>query len=292
MNAFIKIVISKSLLIYIIIEKLISSLAMNKIALKQIRLQYQTLDPCQPSPFPILADVGFRIYSQVDEDGIIHYIFSVIGEKSKQFIEIGTGNGLECNCANLAINLGWHGLFIDCDQPAIELGALYYSLHPDTKSYPPKFVCKKVSKENINEIIISQGFNGEIDLLSIDIDGIDYWILDSISIVKPRVIIAEINPILGTNPISVPYFSDFVHKEKDYYGASLPAFKILLKRKGYRLIGTNRYGFNAFFLREDIAPEFFSEVSVESCRIHPRFKEPYYQHGFEKISGMEYIKIE
>jgi len=269
---------------------LFASFSFQKTSLKQIQLQYKNILNSN-KPFPNISDVGFRIYSQVDEDGIIHFIFSIIGECNKQFVEIGTGNALECNCANLAINSGWGGLFIDCDKNAIEFGRIFYSLHPDTKSYPPKFLCTKVTKENINVLISNAGFGGEIDLLSIDIDGMDYWVLENITVVNPRVVIVEINPIFGLNSITVPYNPEYVRQNNDYYGASLPAFTKLLNNKGYRLIGTNRYGFNAFFLRNDIASGFFPSVSVESCRTHPRFKEQYYQNGFKEIAHMLYIKI-
>lgn len=79
-----------------------------------LSLQYRSL-LAQKLPLPKLADIGFRVYSQTDEDGIILFLFAVIGATKKLFIEIGTGNGTECNCANLAITFGWHGLFIDGD---------------------------------------------------------------------------------------------------------------------------------------------------------------------------------
>jgi hypothetical protein len=124
----------------------------------------------QNLPLPKLSDVGFRVYSQTDEDGIILFLFSVIGTRNKIFVEIGTGDGVECNCANLAINYGWHGLFIDGDEEAIKRGRKYYASHSDTFLYPPNFVYVKVTRENVNDILRQAGLEKEIELLSIDIE--------------------------------------------------------------------------------------------------------------------------
>jgi hypothetical protein len=171
------------------------------------------------------------------------------------FIEIGTGNGIECNCANLAINFGWHGVFIDGDEKAIAAGEKTYAAHPDTRVFPPVFEAAMVNRENINEIITGAGFRDEIDFLSIDIDGMDYWIWKGIDCVNPRLVAVEINGKFGTRSITVPYDPEWTYNLKKYphyHGASLTAFNKLAKKKGYRLIGTNRFGFNAFFLQNDM----------------------------------------
>jgi hypothetical protein len=81
----------------------------------------------------------------------------------------------------------------------------YYFSHPDTTTFPPKFVCAMVNRENINQIIRDADFSGEVDLLSIDIDGNDYWIWDTLEIIKPRIVVIETHIEFRLNNIVVPY---------------------------------------------------------------------------------------
>src|SRR4029077_13460873 len=115
-----------------------------------------------------------------------------------------------------------------------------------------------------------QGFEGEIDLLSLDIDGIDYWVWNAIECIQPRVVVLEFNQGLGaTKAVTVPNKPDFVYDwNHSYYGgASLPAFIKLGRKKGYRLVGTETTGVNAFFVRSDIGTAFFPEVPISKCKV-------------------------
>ena len=100
-----------------------------------------------------LSDTGLRVYSQFEEDGILLYIFAAIGMGNRTFIDIGSGDGINSNCANLAVNFGWTGLFIDGNPSKIERGKEYYASNPDTTLYTPSFVHAFVQRENINELI-------------------------------------------------------------------------------------------------------------------------------------------
>lgn len=110
----------------------------------------------------------------------------------------------------------------------------------------------------------SYGHHGEIDLLSIDMDGNDYWVWKAISEIEPRVVIIEYNAALGAEKSrTIPYNPEFVrHSGSLYHGASLRALTNLAQDKGYCLIGCEGSGINAFFLRQDITQEFFLELSV------------------------------
>ena len=173
-----------------------SSSPQTKAMCRSLLLHYQQLLK-EKTPLPKLADVGFRVYSQCDEDGIILFLFSVAGMTNRVFVEVGAGNGVENNCANLAINLGWHGLFMDGDNENAALGTEFYNLHPDTRVFPPQFLLAKVDRDNINDLIRQEGFEGEIDFLSIDIDGMDYWIWQAIECVNPRIVVVEANGKFG-----------------------------------------------------------------------------------------------
>jgi len=225
-------------------------------------------------------DIEFRNHSQNGEDGILWYIFSLIGTANKQCVEICGGSGIQCNCANLIINHGWTALLFDGNQSLIKKGKQYYKKNPDTFIYPPKFIHAWITAENVNDLITSNGVCGEIDLLSLDIDGIDYWIWNAIEAINPRVVVAEIQAIWGCEAsVTVPYRADFKAEFFNgfgvYCGASLPAFVKLGKKKGYRLIGCQRYGFNAFFMRNDIGQKSFPEIPAEQCFFHPFSKWAY-----------------
>jgi hypothetical protein len=237
----------------------------------------------------LLSDTGFRVYSQFEEDGILLYIFAAIGVEHKTFIDIGSGDGINSNCANLAVNFGWNGLFIDGNLANIERGKKYYATNPDNWIYPPKFVNAFIQRENINELIQNSGFAVGIDLISIDIDGNDYWIWDALTVVQPRVVIIETHIEFGMNNIVVPYDKDYMYpgKHPDYFGASPVAMELLARKKGYRLVGANNYGFNTIYIKNGVGENILPAVSVESILQHPRNKER--QKLFESIKDWEYI---
>lgn len=222
-----------------------------------------------------LQDVGFRNYSQHEEDGILLFIFSLIGTKTKKCIEICAGNGIECNTANLIINHRWIGLLCDGSHQQTEKARNFYSSHPDTRYWPPVIIEKWITRDNVNSLIAENGFEGEVDLLSLDIDGIDYWLWEAINCVSPRVVVLEFNHLWGPDAsVSVPYREDFIAEfteyGSDYAGASLTAFVKLGKRKGYRLVATNAIATNAFFLRNDIECKWLPEIETSQCFDHPR----------------------
>ena len=222
---------------------------------------------------------GFRNLSQFEEDGLILFILAAIGIKSRTFVDIGSANGINSNCANLAINFGFHGLFIDGDENLIQEGRSFYNTHPDTWLYPPKFECAFIKRENINELIKKNGFSGEIDLLSIDIDGNDYWVWDALEIVDPRVVIIETHIEYGMRSVVVPYDKNYSFSNSDNkpHGASAPAMLKLAKSKGYRLVGANKFGFNLIFVKVDEAMHQLPAVDLTEMTGHPRYAERLYE---------------
>jgi hypothetical protein len=135
------------------------------------------------SSLPTFGDVEFRAFSQNGEDGILLYIFSVIGSTNKKAVEICAGDGTECNTANLIINHGWTALLFDGKEENVERGKAFYAKNGDTLNWPPKFIHAWITAENVNELILENGFQGEIDLLSLDMDGVDYWIWKALHII-------------------------------------------------------------------------------------------------------------
>ncbi len=249
----------------------------NAVAQIQLSLTYRQLAE-QGRPLPRIADIGFQCYSQSDEDGILLFLFAVLGTTTKLCVEICAGDGKECNSANLILNHGWHGLLVDGDKRLVERGQSFYRRSPQSIVYPPQFVCSWITRAGVNELMTSNGFAGEIDLLTLDLDGIDYWIWEALDAVLPRVVVVEYQDILGPHRNwTVPYSDNFsstgyptTNGMPNFAGASLGAFVKLGRRKGYRLVGINRYGYNAFFVRKGLADSLLPEIEVEQCFNHPK----------------------
>lgn len=229
-----------------------------------------------PEEMPSLKDVGFRMHSQFEEDGMLLYIFSIIGAPTKKAIELCAGSGETCMAANLIINHGWDALLIDGDETNVNRGIQFFSRNKQTSLHPPVFKKAWITTDNINSLIKENGFDGEVDLLSLDIDGNDYHIMEAISAANPRVIICETQNIVPSNlSLTIPYKEDFNrHKgpSSNFFGVSLLAMCRLLDKKGYRLVGGSRYGFNTIFIKKEIGQAFFPEVSIESVHDNPYTK--------------------
>jgi hypothetical protein len=220
-----------------------------------------------PGASPLtLRDVEFRTFSQNGEDGALLYIFSQIGTTNRTVVEICAGNGIECNAANLLITHGWKGMLVDGDKRNAEFAKVMYSILQDTFVRQPVVAQSWVTAENVNELIGGHGFSGEIDLLSLDIDGVDYWLWKAITVVRPRVVVLEYNGVWkAEHAVTVPYDPKFAldfSRTPYYCGASLGAFAKLGRSLGYRFVGTVRTEINAFFVREDVAVDVLPEVDL------------------------------
>lgn len=210
-----------------------------------------------------------KIFSQNGEDGAIDYIFKKIGFKTKIFIEFGFGC-FENNSRNLIKNFGFSGLFIDGNSRECEIAKSHYRSNIFIEN-------AFITKENINQLI-SKHYTGDIDFLSIDIDGVDLHILDAIDAIHPRVVCIEYCASIGVDKsVTVPYKDDFSrhaeHRSGFYCGASLKANILVMKKKNFKFIGTVS-GLNAFFVRDT---EPIDEISlIEGYK--PHFSRTYEDH--------------
>lgn len=245
----------------------------SKLAQLLLAQRYRQLH--QPgAPLPRFEDVEFRAFSQNGEDGILLYVFSLLGTTNRLAVEICAGDGIQCNSANLILNHGWHALLFDGDPSRIARGTAFYANHPDTFSFPPRLAHAWITRENVNQLVREQGVVGEIDLLSLDLDGIDYWVWEALDVVQPRVVVAEIQCIWGADrAVTVPYNPTFRTQDVNgfgiYSGASLPAFVKLAGRKGYRFVGVQQLGFNAFFVRNDLGQDLLASANPSTCLDKP-----------------------
>jgi hypothetical protein len=222
-----------------------------------------------------LADVEFQVFSQWGDDGIIQYLISNLDIPNKTFIEFGVENYRESNTRFLLINNNWSGYIIDGSSENIQYVkkdkvSWAFDLHSK-----PAFI----TKENINGLLkefLNKGYSEEIGILSIDIDGNDYWVWEEINVVKPVVLIMEYNAVFGTQPWTIPYKEDFyrltAHTSHQYWGASLKALCDLSNEKGYHFIGCNSNGNNAYFIRKDKIGN-FKPLNVAEGYVNSKFRE-------------------
>jgi len=250
--------------------------ALDKASQIQLMLAYQAAAQ-SGRPLPRFDESELRFFSQNGEDGILLFIFALVGSRSRKCIEICAGDGIECNTANLIVNHGWHGLLVDGSEAIETRGRPFYKDCGETWFWPPEIRQTWVSAENVNPLLKETGFSGEIDLLSLDMDGVDYWVWKALEAVDPRVVVLEYNPALGSDVSwAIPYDPKFVLQHRDeipgrgwHFGASLRAYTKLAAEKGYRLVGVQRYGFNAFYVKRGVAERELPEVPVEECGRHP-----------------------
>lgn len=250
-----------------------------------------TLLARQNRTLPILdniADAEFKVFSQMGDDGIIQYLINKIYVPETTFVEFGVENYVESNTRFLLKHNNWSGVVIDGSEKSIRYiksDDIYYQhdLHA-IKAF--------ITTDNINELISSGGLKGEIGLLSVDIDGNDYWIWKAIHVVDPVIVVAEYNSVFGIErAVTVPYQPDFVREKSHYshlyFGASLKALCLLADEKGYAFVGSNSVGNNAYFVRKDrLGP--LKALSPEEGYVYSRFRESRDKKGnLNYLSGQE-----
>ena len=243
-----------------------------------------------------IQDYEFKVFSQNGEDGIIQFLIQNTEIKNKIFVEFGVETYKEANTKFLLLNNGWSGLIIDGDKDAMEKIASS-DLH---WKYDLKSIGNFITKDNINEIIKSAGIEGEIGLLSVDIDGNDYWVFENIDCINPQILIMEYNSMFGdTHKISVPYDENFVRSQKHYsnlyYGASIAALCDIANKKGYDLVGSNSFGNNLFFIRHD-CNKLKIKLTPKEAYVKSKFRESRDENGkltfLSHKEGLELIKNE
>ncbi|MDX1934707.1 MAG: hypothetical protein SFU56_19090 [Capsulimonadales bacterium] len=205
----------------------------------------------------------FQVFSQFGEDGLLHLLVRLTDIPDRRFVEFGVEDYREANTRFLLYQ-GWSGLVMDGREEhiaAIKRDAIYWR-------FPLKAEKAFITRENIDELLASNGMTGEIGLLSIDIDGNDYWVWEAISVVRPALVVVEYNYRFGPSAtVAVPYRADFTrtsaHPSTIYFGASLAALCALGTKKGYDFVGCGRNGVNAFFIRTDLRPPTLPRLQPE-----------------------------
>ena len=220
-----------------------------------------------------LQDHEYQVFSQWGEDGIIQFLINQVNVRKKIFIEFGVEDYREANTRFLLAKDNWQGLVFDADDgniARVRSSMLCWR-------HGLRAVCATITRDNINSLITQQGISGEIGLLSIDIDGNDYWVWQAIDVVNPEIVVIEYNHRFGEElAVTIPYNENFRRGEqhpKIYFGASLRALVMLGQSKGYAFVGCNSNGVNAFFVRRDRMPDDLKELTVEEGYVAGTFSE-------------------
>jgi hypothetical protein len=197
-------------------------------------------------------DVEFRVFSQFGDDGMIDCLVEYLRPPAS-FVELGTGDYTESNTRFLLINRQWRGFICDGNT------RLMNRVRQDTVTWQFGLTVadRFITKDNVSALLEEHGFTGELGLLSIDLDGNDWYIWEALTAVHPAIVVMEYNAVFGdAAPVSVPYDEGFQRFAKEptglYWGVSLPALRVLAERKGYAFVGCNSAGNNAYFVRTDL----------------------------------------
>jgi hypothetical protein len=206
------------------------------------------------APAKSLREVEFQVFSQFGDDGIIQYLTQGLGIAERRFVEIGVENYTESQTRFLLVKDKWSGLVVDGSHDNVA----YVQADPVSMLFDVTARQAFITAENINDVITGGGVSGRIGLLSIDIDGMDYWVWKAVSVVDPAIVVIEYNSLLGPErAIVAPYDPKFSRYRPEpsrmFYGASLGALKQLAGEKGYVFVGCNSNGNNAYFVRREYA---------------------------------------
>lgn len=246
-------------------------------------------------------DYELKVFSQFGEDGLIQHIINKLNlpEHLHNFVEFGVEDYQESNTRFLLENNNWSGLLFDGSKTNIE----FIQNHRKWWKHDLKAKKEFITRENINTLLLENGYCGEIGLLSIDIDGNDYWIWEAITEVEPQIVIVEYNSKYGNEKsLTIPYKSDFQRSKlnNSYYGASISALEFLAQKKGYILIGSNTAGNNAFFVHKKYSSIFLQSNAKEVWK-EAKYRENRLDSGelcsidsnnfFKSIKGLKLVDV-
>jgi len=261
------------------VRQALKTLASLDAQLEQIRLAIGRLEARQARLSETVRDSELGAFSQFGEDGIIQHLVSRIPIPNRLFVEFGVESYRESNTRFLLMNDYWTGLVLDASDEnilSIRNSNLYWRYRLAAKA-------AFIRADNIDTLLTESGVKGDIGLLSIDIDGNDYWVWKAVTAVSPRIVIVEYNSLYGyERAVTIPYDPQFqrsaAHHSNLYFGASIAAFARLGEERGYALVGSNSAGNNLFFVRSDVLGNIPKKSPKEAWAMSS-FRESRDEHG-------------
>jgi hypothetical protein len=242
-------------------------------------------------PIGDIHEAEFRVYSQFGDDGIIQHLIHNTAISERRFVEFGVENYTESNTRFLLMNNNWSGLIVDASKNHVD----FVKRDPIYWRHDLTAEAAFLTPENVDEILVRNGFTGEIGLLSIDVDGNDYWLWERVSAVSPVIVIVEYNSVFGSGrAVTIPYSPQFnragAHSSHLYWGASLRALNLVAERKGYCLVGCNSSGNNAYFVKADRIGTVATRT-VDEAYVLSKFRESRDVRGkLSYLSGVDRLK--
>lgn len=244
--------------------------------------------PDGADPAKGLEPYEYSVLSQNGEDGILRFLFDEIGFGCRRFVEFGFG-AHQCNSLRLILHENFKGLLMDGSQENCDFFNMTAAKHGLTNV---QAVRAFLTRDNLEPLITESGISGEVDLLSLDVDGNDYWFWEALNCITPRIACIEYNAGIGPElSWTVPYDPEFErfarHPSGFFHGASLKAMESLGRRKGYRLVGCESTGTNAFFVHESVdAPHIVTLAAKEAYRRHKNWL----GRGFSQAEQLEIMR--
>ena len=264
------------------------SVQAGKVSAKWTKPDRKRFPPRSQVDVPGLGRYEYSWLSQNGEDGILRYLFGEIGFESRWFVEFGFGAD-QCNALRLILKEGFHGLLMDGSAENVA-----YFKHAAAQHGIDRVTAVRtfITRENLQRLIQENGVPRNIDFLSLDVDGNDYWFWEALECISPRVVCIEYNAGIGPDlALTVPYDESFERYNKHasgfYYGASLAALESLGRRKGYYLIGCDSTGTNAFFLRDDVA---IDSITALTAREAFRPQSNWLGRGISEAEQLEFMQ--
>jgi hypothetical protein len=241
-----------------------------------------------------LHEAEFKVFSQFGDDGIVEHLVARLDVPvaAQSFVEIGVEDYTEANTRFLLITRNWRGLVVDSSPEHAE----HIRRSPLMWRHDLRVVEAFVDRDNVNELLESNGFGGEIGLLSIDLDGNDYWIWEAVESARPLIVVVEYNSVFGRDrAVTIPYDPIFTRRRAHfshlYWGASLKALALLGERKGYTLVGSNSVGNNAFFVRREHAGGLPGPSAAEAY-VESRIRESRGEDGeLTYVGGLDRLRL-
>jgi len=235
-----------------------------------------------------LSDAEYKAFSQNGEDGIIDYLLHQLNINEPKFVEIGIGDYRESNTRLLFEIRNVNGLVIDA------INDLKSKVLKNIKLWRNSLtvVEKKIDSSNINETLKIYNFDEKLDLFSLDIDGIDYWIINELPENFAKIAVIEFNPNFGSvAKVTVPNIKEFDRTSYHYsnlcFGASLAAIIQIMSKKNFVFIGTNQFKCNAFFVSKDYIE--MINVNIPNQNNIDEFVNSHFRESRDKEGNLNYL---